>query len=121
MVISLDIVKDGVQNVSRAMADLMGKRLTKTGNGEPEDLPERLRRQLLALDWVSDAELRLREEGHVVSGEAFIIPAYMQALTAHRGEARELLEAYDWRIHEIVVTAVWSLDPRTTEPTADTR
>ena len=112
VLISLDIVKDGVSNVRNALGDLMDQRPTTIESGDPDDLPDRLRQRLLALDWVRDADLRLREEGHVFSGEAFIVPATDERLVEHLAEATEMLEGADWRIYEIVTTAVRSLEPQ---------
>ena len=49
------------------MLDLVGRRPEKTDQSGPEDLPDRLRDLLVGLDWVADAQVRLREEGHRIT------------------------------------------------------
>lgn len=106
-VISLDIVKDGFQNVKRVVQDLMDRSPT-TVEGERSDIAERAREALLVLSWVQHAEVRLREEGHVFTGEAFVVPTCFDAtdLPTRFDEARDRLHALDWRMHDIVLTIV---------------
>jgi cation diffusion facilitator family transporter len=106
-VISIDIVKDGFQNVKRVVQDLMDQSPT-TVDGERSDIVERARAALLVLSWIRDAQVRLREEGHVFTGEAFIVPTAFDVteLPQRFDEARASLYALDWRMHDIVLTVV---------------
>ena len=100
-IISLDIVADGVKNLKRVIADLMDQQPT-TVDGEWSDVPERVRRALLDLPWVADADLRMREEGHVFAGEAFL-QARDGCGTAERlEEARRVAADVDWRVRDLV-------------------
>ena len=74
--------------------------------------------------WLTEA-VRLREEGHVFLGEAFVVPADDVDLTARLNAAADELYDCDWRIHQVVVTAVpaakaksaaWSRSSPTTAP-----
>ena len=65
-IIALSIVKDGFENLSRVVRDLMDRRPTSV-EGDVLDLPDRLRDRLAALPWVREARVRLREEGHVLT------------------------------------------------------
>ena len=109
VVISLDVIWDGVKNTRGALGDLMDRRPTSIEGSVPDDLPDRLRDRLLAYDWVADADVRLREEGHVVSGEAFIVPATEEGLVDRLGEAAKALSNAHWRVYDIVVIPVRSL------------
>jgi cation diffusion facilitator family transporter len=110
--ISLNIVRDGAKNLTGALEDLMDKRPTGIDGERLNDLPIRLRERLLALDWVADADVRLREEGHVVSGEAFVVPTTEEGLVENLARAAEDLSAADWRVYEVVVIPVASLGPQ---------
>jgi len=112
IVISLDIVRDGFKNIRRALGDLMDARPTNVDGRTMSDLPRRLRERLLSLDWVADADVRLREEGHVVSGEAFVVPTTEAGLVERLARAAEDLQGVDWRVYEIVVVPVASLAPQ---------
>jgi hypothetical protein len=55
---------------------------------------------------VKDAEVRLREEGHVFVGEAFVVPVDDQDLLERIERANQHLLDLDWRLHELVITPV---------------
>ena len=61
---------------------------------------------LRALPWVHEAELRLREEGHVLTGEAFLVVHSTEGLPAKLEEAQRVARAVSWRVYDVVVTVV---------------
>ena len=73
--ISLDITKDGVSNLRRAVVDLMDQTPTTIDEDNADPLRDRLAEMLQDLDWVEDVDLRLREEGQVYFGEALVVPS----------------------------------------------
>lgn len=104
--IGLDVFRDGYSNVKEAVGDLMDRRPHSINTGKPEGLAEELEHQLKLLSWVDQAAVRLREEGSVISGEAFVVPESNLDLVAKLESARKLLQKYDWRLYEVVVVAV---------------
>jgi cation diffusion facilitator family transporter len=105
-IISVDIVHDGYKNLRVALGDLMDKEPTVVDHSQADPLPKRIENHLRALPWVRDAEVRLREEGHVFIGEAFVVPVDGEDLLGRLDRAnRELLEL-DWRLHELVIAPV---------------
>ena len=105
-VISLDITHDGLKNLKVAIADLMDREPTVVDHSRPDPLPLWIRNELMLLDWVKDAEVRLREEGHVYFGEAFVVPVDDQDLVERLERANRHLLDLDWRLHELVITPV---------------
>jgi cation diffusion facilitator family transporter len=99
--ISIAIVKDGATNLMRVVSDLMDQEPT-TVEGERSDVPERLRRALNELSWVRDVDVRLREEGHVFAGEAFLVVTSTDDLRVKLEEARRAAHGVDWRVRDIV-------------------
>ena len=108
--ISLDIVHDGYGNVRTAVHDLMDRRPTTYDHAKPLPLVDEVRRHLEALPWVTVAEVRLREEGHVLVGEAFLVPSEprtdLPELIERTGRD---LEDLDWRLHDVSVVVLASL------------
>lgn len=104
--IALDVTKDGIKNLKEAVGDLLDRRPRFTSKAKPEGLAEQLEGKLCELEWVASAAVRLREEGHVFSGEAFIVPHSDDNLSCHIQDAMQLLKESDWRIYEIIVTAI---------------
>jgi cation diffusion facilitator family transporter len=109
-IISLDIVRDGGKNLRVAVHDLMDKEPTVVDDSRTDPLPLRIKNELLLMDWVKDAEVRLREEGHVFVGEAFVVPVDNEDLVNRLERASEHLLGLDWRLHELVVAPVREID-----------
>lgn len=107
--ISLDILHDGWKNLSQSVRDLMDERPTKVGGTDPDPLPEQVRAALLAMDWVADADARMREEGHLLTGEVFIVPVDERGLVERLEEAGRALRALDWRLYDLSLVPVRSL------------
>lgn len=102
--IGLDICKDGFVNTREAVGDLLDRRPHFTATAKPERMEEKLEDLLRSMDWVADAEVRLREEGHSFTGEAFVVPRDERELTQRIRQATEEMIDSDWRIHEVIVT-----------------
>jgi cation diffusion facilitator family transporter len=108
-IISLDITHDGFKNMRAVIADLMDSKPTSVDDSREDPLPARLKTEVLRLDWVEEAYVRLREEGHVFFGEIFVVPSNSANLLGKMQDATEKLYALDWRLHDLVITPVESL------------
>ena len=110
-VIAADITWDGFKNLRDVMADMLDES-PKTVDGDAhEGLPERVRTYLKQLDWVSDADVRIRDGGHAFTGEAFVIPKDARDLTSRLRDAAEGARALDWRMLDLTIMPVESLNP----------
>ena len=105
-VISVDIVRDGWKNLRVAVDDLMDKEPTVIDDSRADPLPLWVKNELMLMDWVKDAEVRLREGGHVFLGEAFVVPVDNEDLVGRIDRANQHLLDLDWRLHELVITPV---------------
>jgi cation diffusion facilitator family transporter len=110
--ISLEIVKDGYASLRNSVAQLMNKRPTDVESKENDPVVDEVQRALERLDWVSEARVRLREDGDTLSGEAFVVPRDGQDLLKRLGQAKEAAHAVDWRLHDIQIVPVPSLGRR---------
>ena len=110
LVISLDIAHDGWTNVRAAARDLMDEQPSTYDDERPHPLNGRIQEALEGLPWVGRALVRMREEGHVFEVEAFVVPADGGPVPLERlDEAREHLEALDWKLQDVVVAPVAEL------------
>ena len=111
--ISIEVVMDGYKNVHQAMADLTDQRPTKVGGNEPLDLPDRLCTEVRNLPFVADADVRLREEGHVFSGEIFVVlreaAAGEESVTRMVEQIADFATQLDWRLYSLDVMPVTHL------------
>ncbi|KAA5541142.1 cation transporter [Adhaeribacter rhizoryzae] len=107
--ISLDILHDGYKNLKQAVVDLMNQEPKTVNNQETDPLLHLVREHLARKTWVRDVRIRLREEGHIYMGEAFIVPAEDINLTQNMIEAAQEIKNINWQLHEVVLTPVKEL------------
>lgn len=111
-VISTDIVRDGWSNLGNAVTDLMDRHPRTIDTGERDPIVARVESLLRDLDWVEDVRVRLREEGHVFVGEAFVVPRGEGGLLERCNDALAAVQALDWRLHDVLLVPVTALDDR---------
>ena len=116
--ISLDITKDGVSNLRRAVVDLMDQTPTTIDEDDADPLRDRLAEMLQDLDWVEDVDLRLREEGQVYFGEALVVPSDSTNILEKVEVAIKRARDLDWRIYDPALTPVREL-PEIVERSAE--
>jgi cation diffusion facilitator family transporter len=110
IVISLDILHDGQRYVRESVGDLVDQRPRTYDEEKPDPLADRIRQELERTAWISEAVMRLRESGHLISGTIFVVPADSVDTTARVDTLTEELKGIDWRIHDIVISPVSSIE-----------
>jgi divalent metal cation (Fe/Co/Zn/Cd) transporter len=108
--VSADILKDGIGTLKTAVSDLIDRRPERADKSDFEHLPNEIAKLLRNLDWVEDAAVRMRDEGHIFIGEAFVVPeAGTPNLPALLEQASESARALDWRVQDLVIMPVQKL------------
>lgn len=110
-VIAADITWDGFKNLRDVMADMLDETPKVVDGTQREGLPERVRTYLKDLPWVEDADVRIRDGGHAFTGEAFVVPRDARDLVARLREAAEGARALDWRMLDLTIMPVETLNP----------
>ncbi len=108
--ISLDILHDGFRNLKQVILDLMDESPRTVDRSQLSDIPDRVRKRLKMLPWVKDAAVRMREEGRVYFGEAFVVVSDERDLPQKLYDATKKCIELDWRIHDLVIMPVTSLE-----------
>ncbi|MEZ0312781.1 MAG: cation transporter [Myxococcota bacterium] len=111
LVVSLDILHDGAQQIRGAVSRLIGAPPRTLQKGREDVLIEDVKRHLLELDWVAGADVRLREEGHVVFGEATVVPRVTDDIGTKLSDARQAIRQRHWRMHDLTITVAARLPP----------
>ena len=106
LVISFEILRDGVRSVRAVVADLMDRRPRSVDETSVEPVSTRIENEMRKLPWVRDARARVRDEGHVFFAEVIVVPAGQRDLVRNIEEAQDHLESLDWRLHEVVIMPV---------------
>lgn len=110
--VSADILKDGVGTLKTAVADLIDRRPEKADKSGLEEVPGELEAFLRRFDWVEDAKVRMRDEGHIFMGEAFVVTkADTPGLIEKLERAGEEVKTLNWRVQELVLVPVTGLPP----------
>lgn len=109
-VISIEIVKDGYVNLRNSVAQLMNKRPSDIESQRKDEVIDKLQEALERLDWVRQARVRLREDGDLLTGEAFIEMRDERDVLERMAEAREFVRTVDWRLHDVSMVPVRSVD-----------
>ena len=117
-IISVDIVHDGWTNLRRSVRDLMDGRVSKHDADEAHPCIGAVTRALQELDWVQDVRVRLREDGHVFSGEAFVVMRDERDVLERLEQAHGIVMDQDFKMHDIVIVPVRELGAREPEATA---
>jgi cation diffusion facilitator family transporter len=119
LLISLSIVHDGWKNVTAALADLMDEEATTYDHERPHPLIGQMTAALLELEWVQEAVVRMREQGHVFHAEAFVVPSGDEDLVQRLEDARRRLLELDWKLHDVVISPVADLPDELAASRAD--
>src|SRR5215212_501501 len=110
LVISIEIIKDGIENLRNSIAQLMNKRPSEVQDKTKDPVLDRVEDELKRLDWIKDVRVRLREDGDVISGEVFVVPCDENDLLNRVEEATEVAARVDWRLHDLSVVPVRSIN-----------
>ena len=92
-----------------SITQLMNKRPTDVESQEKDPAIDKLQDALEHLDWVERARVRIREDGDVLTGEAFLVPRDERDLLQRLDQARGVAHSVDWRLHDISMVPVRSL------------
>ena len=114
--ISLDITSDGLKNIKRAVSDLMDGRPAVVDGSAVDPIVSRVESELNKRSWVKEASVRLRENGHVFFGEALVVPRSQDDLADKIQRTRAELLELDWRLYDIAISPVESMEPPEEEP-----
>jgi cation diffusion facilitator family transporter len=108
--ISLDIVRDGFVNVRAAVHDLMDARPRRHDAREYHPVVEQMNEALERCEWVEEGAVRLREEGHVFTGEVLVVPRTEENLVERLAALADELLQLEWKVYDIVVVPVKRID-----------
>ncbi|MFT4468943.1 cation diffusion facilitator family transporter [Arthrobacter sulfonylureivorans] len=104
------ILRDGYKNMRGSISDLMDTRATTYDDAEPHPLIERIEDYLGQLEWVEESGARVRDQGHVLHAEAFVVPRDGNVPSVKvLEEARDGCIDLHWMIQDIVLVPVSEL------------
>lgn len=109
VLISTNILYDGIRNLRGAMRGLTDARATTYDDREPHPLSGKVDDELRKLSWVREARSRVRDEGHVFHVESCVVPNDRIPSLDQLAQARRVVAALDWKLRDVVVVPVAKL------------
>jgi cation diffusion facilitator family transporter len=106
IIISIEIIRDGFDNIKGAITDLMDEVPTKAEGEGATEWAENLCKRLKKEQWVRDVDVRLREEGNIISGEVFVVMADHDEMPKCYRELQKIAKDLDWRFYDLALVAV---------------
>ena len=105
--IAASILWDGVKNLRAAITDLIDTAATTFDDGKRHPLTDRIDELLRGLPWVAEAGSRVRDQGHVLHVESFVVPRdggmpSLEQIT----DARDACIDLDWKVQDIVLVPI---------------
>lgn len=108
ILISLSTIRDGFRNLKQVICDLMDEAPRTTERWEADPCTHLVEEHLRGLPWIEEVRVRMREEGHVYFGEAFLVPN--GAVTPEQlDEATRQCRELHWQVHDLVLVPVTKL------------
>jgi cation diffusion facilitator family transporter len=114
--ISLDILHDGWKNVRAAAHDLMDARPRRHDASDWHPLIDEIQEELEKVEWIQEGASRLREEGHVFTGEILVVPRDGEVSTDQLEELAKRLLELSWKLYDLVVVPVREIDIPAPDP-----
>ncbi|MDJ1371300.1 cation diffusion facilitator family transporter [Gulosibacter molinativorax] len=110
LLIAGSILKDGVSNLRASLLDLMDKQARTHDDAKTHPLVGDSNRAIADLPWVKAVGSRVRDEGHELHLEAFVVPKHPKRVSIERlEEAREACQVLDWKLRDVVIVPVREL------------
>ena len=106
LLIGADILRHGSRLLQTAVCDLIDEVPRRIGSAQVDPLGGRVLAYLESLDWIDTARVRLREEGRLLTGVAFVAPNTEHDLVDRLERARGDIRAMDWRLLDIALVPV---------------
>ena len=111
IVIGADIVHDGQRYLRESLSDLMDEHPKTHDEAKPHPVVEQIKLELGSVPWIAEAAVRMREHGHLLTGDVWVVPAGNEdGLTERLERLGERLHDLDWRVHDVVLAPVTSLE-----------
>lgn len=110
IVIALDILHDGFRFLRESVSDLMDDAPKRHDESGAHPLIDEIREEVGKTAWVDQSAVRLRESGHLITGDVFVVPADERSIPRRTEELIARLRDLDWRAHDITLTVVRSLE-----------
>src|SRR5690606_19774481 len=107
ILVALSILWDCVKNMRAAITDLMDTAATTFDDGKLHPLTAEIDDHLRSVPWVAEVGSRVRDQGHVLHVESFVVPRDGRMPTLEQlMDARDGCIDLDWKVQDIVLVPI---------------
>jgi cation diffusion facilitator family transporter len=114
IVISLDVLHDGVKHTGAAIRDLSDEMPRTIDDSDFDPLTDKVKRHVECLSWVADCDVRLRAEGRFLSGTVTVVPRVGSVSPESVEDAECDLLSLHWRLHDLSIMLRTKIERPTT-------
>lgn len=108
LLIAFSIGRDGVRGIRNALRDLMDGEARTHDDERTHPLVNAVLTAANGPSWVDRAAVRVRDQGHLLHAEVFVVPC-APVDVADFEELARTIRGLDWKLHDVVVIPVTSL------------
>lgn len=103
IIISGDILHDGLRNLKQSVYDLMNQLPKTMEKNNPDPLFNKVKKEVEKEKWVKQVQVRFRQEGHVYFGEVFIVAYDNDDVAKRTVMLKEKITSMDWRLFDVTI------------------
>lgn len=108
LLIATSILRDGVKGIANALRDLMDGEARTHDDKHTHPLVNAVLTAANGPAWVGEAAVRLRDQGHLMHAEVFVVPVSPVGVPDFEALARTIGDL-DWKLHDVVIIPVSQL------------
>lgn len=106
ILISFNIIQDGFSNTKQAILDLIDEIPQVIGERKTDSLINEIKKCAEEESWITEASVRLRDDGHVFFGEVFI-KLQSQSVSINKiMKLQRKIKNLHWRLNDIVIMPI---------------
>lgn len=110
IIISINIINDGFNNVKQAILDLLDEIPKAIGSNKTDKLISEVRSLIDTQEWITSAKLRFRDEGHVFFGDILVETNNKTISIDKIDELQQKILNINWRLHDIIIMPTVTID-----------
>lgn len=103
LIIALDVARDGVVNMGRALCDILDRQPRRVTGDKPDPVLEAVARHLEGEQALVRHGINLRTEGRAITGTILVAPREDGIAPEAVDRIRREVEALDWRLYDLAV------------------
>lgn len=103
LIIALDVARDGIVNMGRALCDILDRQPRRVTGDKPDPVLEKVADHLQERGELARHGINLRTEGRAITGTILVVPREGAMTPEETDRLRREVEDLDWRLYDLAV------------------